>query len=64
LHRHKAVPGQQRSLTVPLAAFKFAHGGPSIETAPRPAGADTEAVLRGAGYTDDEIALFKDAKAI
>jgi crotonobetainyl-CoA:carnitine CoA-transferase CaiB-like acyl-CoA transferase len=64
LHRHKAVPGQHRSLTVPLAAFKFAHGGPSIETAPRPAGADTEAVLRSAGYTDGEIALFKDAKAI
>ena len=64
LHRHKAVPGQRRSLTVPLAAFKFAHGGPSIETAPRRVGADTEAVLRSAGYTDDEIALFKDAKAI
>ena len=47
-----------------MAAFKFAHGGLSIETAPRQAGADTEAVLRDAGYTDDEIALFKDAKAI
>jgi crotonobetainyl-CoA:carnitine CoA-transferase CaiB-like acyl-CoA transferase len=64
LHRHKAAAGQRRSLTVPMAAFKFAHGGPNIETAPRRAGADTDAVLQDAGYTDDEIALFKAAKAI
>ena len=35
---------------VPLAAFKFAHGGPSIEQPPHEMGADTDAVLGELGY--------------
>lgn len=44
---------------VPLAAFKFAHGGPSIEHPPREMGADTEAVLRELGYDATAIAGFR-----
>src|SRR5579864_5469809 len=44
-HRHEGAPGIAGSFGVPLAAFKFAHGGPSIETPPPRMGADTDAVL-------------------
>jgi hypothetical protein len=30
--------------------FRFAHGGPSIETPPPQLGADTDTVLAGSGY--------------
>jgi crotonobetainyl-CoA:carnitine CoA-transferase CaiB-like acyl-CoA transferase len=49
---------------VPLAAFKFAHGGPSIEHPPHEMGADTEAVLAEYGYSPDEIAGFRRAGVI
>jgi crotonobetainyl-CoA:carnitine CoA-transferase CaiB-like acyl-CoA transferase len=49
---------------VPLAAFKFAHGGPSIETPPREMGVDTEAVLGELGYSVAEIAGLRAARAI
>jgi crotonobetainyl-CoA:carnitine CoA-transferase CaiB-like acyl-CoA transferase len=34
LYRHDKVPGVDQPVTVPLAAFKFAHDGPSIERPP------------------------------
>jgi len=55
-HHFESVPGIDGPLGVPLAAFKFAHGGPSIETPPREMGADTDAVLRELGYSAEEIA--------
>ncbi len=63
-HKHAAAPGMQGSFGVPLAAFKFAHGGPSIETPPHPMGADTEAVLGELGYSASDIARFRDARAV
>src|SRR5438105_3220068 len=63
-HKFDSVPGIEGPLGVPLAAFKFAHGGPSIEHPPREMGADTEAVLRELGYTSDQIAGFRAARAI
>ncbi len=49
---------------VPLAAFKFAHGGPSIETPPPEFGADTDAVLAQHGYDAEEIAAFRRDRVI
>jgi crotonobetainyl-CoA:carnitine CoA-transferase CaiB-like acyl-CoA transferase len=49
---------------VPLAAFKFAHGGPSIEDPPHEMGEDTDAVLAEHGYSADEIAGFRRAGVI
>jgi crotonobetainyl-CoA:carnitine CoA-transferase CaiB-like acyl-CoA transferase len=49
---------------VPLAAFKFAHGGPSIETPPPELGADTDSVLAEHGYDADQIAAFRREKVI
>jgi crotonobetainyl-CoA:carnitine CoA-transferase CaiB-like acyl-CoA transferase len=49
---------------VPLAAFKFAHGGPSIETPPPILGADTDMVLAEHGYDAEQIAAFRRAGVI
>lgn len=38
MHRHESVPGVDKPVTLPLAAFTFAHGGPSIERPPRARG--------------------------
>jgi len=63
-HRIESAPGVDGPFAVPLAAFKFAHGGPSIETPPREIGADTDAVLAELGYDDGAIAAFRQARAI
>jgi crotonobetainyl-CoA:carnitine CoA-transferase CaiB-like acyl-CoA transferase len=63
-HRHDGAPGIEGGFAVPLAAFKFAHGGPSIETPPPKFGADTDAVLAEHGYTPSEIADFRRAGVI
>ena len=42
LHRHDNVPGVGKPVTVPVAAFKFAHDGPSLERPPARMGEHTE----------------------
>jgi len=63
-HHFDNVPGVDGPVGVPLAAFKFAHGGPSIEVPPREMGADTEAVLGELGYSAAEIAALRAARTI
>jgi crotonobetainyl-CoA:carnitine CoA-transferase CaiB-like acyl-CoA transferase len=63
-HRHDSAPGIDGSFAVPLAAFKFAHGGPSIETPPPEMGADTATVLEELGYAAEQIAALRAARAI
>jgi crotonobetainyl-CoA:carnitine CoA-transferase CaiB-like acyl-CoA transferase len=63
-HRHQSAPGVEGGFSVPLAAFKFAHGGPSIETPPPQFGADTDAVLTELGYTQSEITAFRSERVI
>ena len=63
-HQHASVPGIDGPFGVPLAAFKFAHGGPSIETPPPEFGADTDAVLAQHGYDAEEIAAFRRDRVI
>ncbi|HEY1257625.1 MAG TPA: CaiB/BaiF CoA-transferase family protein [Stellaceae bacterium] len=58
-HHYSSAPGVDGGFGVPLAAFKFAHGGPSIETPPPEFGADTDAVLSEHGYETAEIAQFR-----
>ena len=63
-HKFDAVAGIDGPLGVPLAAFKFAHGGPSIEHPPHEMGEDTNAVLAEHGYSAEEIAGFRRAGVI
>jgi crotonobetainyl-CoA:carnitine CoA-transferase CaiB-like acyl-CoA transferase len=63
LHRHGNVPGVGKPVTVPLAAFKFAHGGPSIERPPARVGEHTDEVLASVGYSPAEIAALRAAGA-
>ena len=63
-HCHESAPGIEGGFDVPLAAFKFAHGGPSIETPPPELGADTDRVLADHGYDPDQIAAFRRARVI
>jgi crotonobetainyl-CoA:carnitine CoA-transferase CaiB-like acyl-CoA transferase len=61
IHRHDPAPGLDGPLTVPVAAFRLRHGGPSVETAPRQVGADTDTLLREIGYGEQDIAALRAA---
>jgi crotonobetainyl-CoA:carnitine CoA-transferase CaiB-like acyl-CoA transferase len=63
-HQFASAPGVDGPFGVPLAAFKFAHGGPSIDTPPREMGADNEAVLGELGYAAGEISALRAAQVI
>jgi len=63
-HKFEAAPGVDGPFAVPLAAFKFAHGGPSIETPPPVMGADTESVLAELGYAQAEIGELRAGRVI
>src|SRR5262249_11488831 len=63
LHEHKDAAGVDGAVTVPVAAFKFAHRGPEVTAPPRPAGADTDTVLAELGYDAKGIAAIRGAKA-
>jgi crotonobetainyl-CoA:carnitine CoA-transferase CaiB-like acyl-CoA transferase len=63
-HHFDKVPGIDGPVGVPLAAFKFAHGGPSIETPPRAMGADTDAVLGELGYDSAAIGALRAKKVV
>jgi len=59
LHEHAKIDGIEGPVTVPLAAFKFAHGGPSIETPPPRLGQHTDEVLASLGYSKAEIVTLR-----
>ena len=63
-HKFESVPGIDGPVGVPLAAFKFAHGGPSIEHPPHEMGEDNDAVLTELGYGKAAIAALRDKKVI
>jgi len=64
LHRHEKIEGIEGPVTVPLAAFKFADGGPSIETPPPRLGQHTDEVLASLGYSKQEVAKLREDGAI
>ena len=50
IHRHDGATGVDGGFGVPLAAFKFAHGGPSIETPPPALGEHNDEIFAELGY--------------
>ena len=64
LHRHEKIEGVEGPVTVPLAAFKFADGGPSIETPPPRLGQHTDEVLASLGYVKHDVAKLRAEGAI
>jgi len=59
LHQFKDAFGPGKDLTVPLAAFTFAHDGPAMRSPPPRHGEHSEDVLRGLGMTPEEISGLK-----
>ena len=64
LHQHKTIPGVEGPLTVPMCAFKLAHGGPSIETPPPRLGEHTSEVLGGLGIAAAAIVALRNEGVI
>lgn len=65
LHRFDdGAPGVNGAFAVPLAAFKFAHDGPRIDTPPPMLGQHNDEVLRELGYGAAEIAGFRVQRVI
>jgi len=63
-HNFDNVPGIDGPVGVPLAAFKFAHGGPSIEEPPHEMGEDNDAILAELGYDHAAIAKLREKQVI
>ena len=63
-HHFAGLPAIDGPVGVPLAAFKFAHGGPSIEHPPHELGQDTGRVLAELGYKDAEISRLRKSRVI
>jgi crotonobetainyl-CoA:carnitine CoA-transferase CaiB-like acyl-CoA transferase len=55
---HAPWPSASGEVALPLAAFRADTDGPALDRAPPRLGQDTEAVLREAGLTEDEIATL------
>ena len=64
LHEFPNFMNTNKPLTVPIAAFKYAHGSPSIETPPPQLGQHTNEVLKEIGVTDEELKEFRTQKII
>jgi crotonobetainyl-CoA:carnitine CoA-transferase CaiB-like acyl-CoA transferase len=64
LHKHERAPGVDKPFTVPVTAFKFAHGGARVDTPPPRLGEHNEEVLKSLGYSDADIAAMGAQGAI
>lgn len=64
LHRFDRMDGAGQPISVPLTAFRLAHGGASVERAPGRVGQHTDEVLKLVGYTDQQLGDLRKARAI
>ncbi len=52
IHRHAAANGVDKEFGVPLAAFRFAHGGPRIDTPPPALGQHNDEIFAELGLSE------------
>jgi crotonobetainyl-CoA:carnitine CoA-transferase CaiB-like acyl-CoA transferase len=64
VHRHGFAPGVGGPLAVPVAGFKFDHGGPRVDTPPPRIGENTAAILGELGYPPEDIARLRASRVI
>jgi len=64
LHRHAAVQDLKTPMTVPMSAFTFEHGGPSVETPPPRLGEHNREILESLGLDDAAIAALRAERVI
>lgn len=65
LHRFAdGAPGVEGPFSVPVAAFKFGHDGPRVDTPPPRFGEHTEQVLEELGYGAADITKFRATNVI
>ncbi len=63
-HQFEDYRGSGQPLSVPVAAFKFAHGGPRVDHEPPTHGQHTDEVMRELGYSDADIQTYRQQGAI
>ena len=59
VHEFDSAPGVDRPFAVPTTAFRYLHGGPQVDSPPRPLGADTDSILSELGLDAGKIAEFR-----
>jgi crotonobetainyl-CoA:carnitine CoA-transferase CaiB-like acyl-CoA transferase len=64
LHRHDSAPGVEGGFSVPVAAFKFAHGGARVDAPPPGFGQHNDEVLGELGYDAAAIARLRAERVI
>ncbi len=64
LHRHDGAPGVEGGFTVPVSAFKLAHGGARVDAPPPGFGQHTDVILAELGYAEAEVADLRRAGAV
>ena len=64
VHRQESAPGVEGGFSVPLAAFKLAHGGARVDTPPPMLGQHTDEILQELGYTGPQIAALRQSAAV
>ncbi len=64
IHKFDGAPGVSGPFSVPVAAFKLAHGGARIDTPPPLFGQHNEEVLHEIGYSAEDISRLRADKVI